>query len=84
MIKTTFHGNTDIQIGVSTLGGDLSCPLVSVYLYGESDPRLELPIAPAQDETESLEQAARRSLKEFAEQLAAACERLPIDFSECE
>lgn len=81
MIKTSFHGNTKMQLELKSFGGVSSDDLmVNVYLFGETDPRLELPISAEDGET--VEQAARRALKEFGDMLSHAAYRDQIDMDE--
>ncbi len=61
---------TDMRLALTSLSGDVPDDLmVGVYLYGESEPRLELPVL-FQD-GESIEDAARRCLRVFARELLA-------------
>ena len=59
---------TQMRLELTSLGGDVPDDLmVGVYLYGEFEPRLELPVL-FQD-GEAVEDAARRSLRVFAREL---------------
>lgn len=68
---------TEMRMELTSLTGDIPDDLmVCVYLYGESDPRLELPVL-FQD-GESIEDAARRCLRVFARELLAREGSLPL------